>query len=157
MKTKKSDLVVNILITVLVVVLAGLLIAWMTGMFKDKKKAINDGTEKINGVISSVAEFDLLAYDDSTIRGDVLLDLIEEYKDKDVKVSIGVHTLDNITTGIYYNYGYASDNLVEPALTITPPAGKSETSYITPSASFLGEVLRNPNNEIVCLKFTQQK
>ena len=162
MKTKKSDLVVNILVTVLVVVLAGLLIAWMTGMFKDKKKSINDGTQKIDGVLSSVAEFDLLAYDDNTVRGDVLTDLIKEYKEKDVQLAIWVLTLDDMDNnppGICYNHDFNPDDNtinVEPN-TKTPPSTKSASGYITPSASFVGEVLKNKNNEIVCIKFTQQK
>jgi hypothetical protein len=157
MKTKKSDLVVNILVTVLVVVLAGLLIAWMTGMFKDKKKSINDGTQKIDGVLSSVAEFDLLAYDDSTVRGDVLTDLIKEYKEKGVQLAIWVITLDN--TSNFYNYGFNQENkvLTEAPTATVPPSTKSDSGYITPSASFVGEVIKNTNNEIVCLKFTQQK
>lgn len=158
MKTKKSDLVVNILITVLVVVLAGLLIAWTTGMFKDKKKAINDGTEKIDGVISSVAEFDLLAYDDNTIRGDVLVDLIKEFKNRDAQLAIWVLTLDNMPTGTNYNYNFdPGTNMLGIAAEDTPPTDKSAAGYITPTASFVGKVLKNVNNEIVCIKFTQQK
>jgi hypothetical protein len=39
----------------------------------------------------------------------------------------------------------------------TPPTDKSAAGYITPTASFVGKVLKNVNNEIVCIKFTQQK
>lgn len=154
MKTKKSDLIVAIIITLLVVILTGLLIAWMTGMFKDKKKDIDNGTEKIDGAIGSMAEFDLLVYDGDTIGGERLVELISDFDMKDVQVSIWVHTLDNKDE--YYNYEYTDDNL-GTALTTIPPTGKATAGYITPSAKFLGKVLKNTNGEIVCLSFTQQK
>lgn len=155
MKTKKaSDLIVTILITVLVVVLTGLLIAWTTGMFKEKKNDINKGTEKIDKALGSMEDFDLLVFDNNTIGGDGLLEVISDFDDKDVPASIWVHTLDN--TDAYYNYAYTANNL-GTASTAVPPTSKATAGYITPSANFKGEVLRNANDEIVCIKFTQQK
>ena len=156
MKTKSADLVVKILITVIVVILAGLLIAWMAGLFKDKRQDLNSGTEKIDSAISSMSDFDLIVYDGNTISGDSLMELISDFKTKNVPVSIWVNTLDNATTGDYYNYAFATGDL-GATVTITPPASKSATGYITPSANFLGDVIRNENNEIVCLKFVQKK
>lgn len=154
MKTKKSDLVVKILIAAVVVVLAGLLIAWMAGLFKDKKQDLNSGTEKIDNTINSMADFDLQVYDGNTISGDTLTKLIGDYKSKDVKISIWVHTLD--ANDSYYNYSYASSN-IGAASTTAIPTSKSAAGYITPSGNFLGEILKNSNDEIVCLKFSQQK
>lgn len=154
MKTKYSDLVAKIFLTAIIVVLVGLLIAWMAGLFKDKKQDLNSGTEKIDNTINSIADFDLLVYGGNTISGESLVELTKDFKTKDVPVSVWVHTLDNADT--YYNYSYTSSDL-GAAVTITPPASKSASGYITPSGNFLGEVLKNDNNEIVCLKFTQQK
>ncbi len=154
MKTKKVDLIPMVILTVIVVVLCGLFIAWLTGTFKDKKVDMDSGTEKIDSAIGSVADFDLLVYDGDIIRGKTLIKLIEDFDTKDVQVSIWVHTLDNSDT--YYNYAYTSNNL-GTTVTVTPPPGKAASGYITPSGSFLGEVLKNVNGEIVCLKFSQQK
>ncbi len=154
MKTKRADLIIAILLAVIGVILAGLLIAWMTGMFKDKRQNLNSGTEKIDGAINAVADFDLLVYDGDTISGSTLMKLISDYDAKDMQISIWVHTLDN--TDAYYNYAYTSGNLGS-AVTVTPPAGKAASGYITPTGNFLGEVIKNTNNEIVCLKFTQQR
>lgn len=155
MKTKKSDLIVAIIITLLVVILTGLLIAWMTGMFKDKKKDIDNGTEKIDGAIGSMAEFDLLVYDGDTIGGERLVELISDFDTKDVQVSIWVHTLDNKDE--YYNYAYTTDNNLGAPLETPIPTDKADEGYITPSAKFIGKVLKNTNSEIVCLNFVQQK
>lgn len=154
MKTKRSELVVKILLAAITVVLVGLLIAWMAGLFKDKKQDLNSGTQKIDDAINSMADFDLQVYDGNTISGETLTELISDYKSKDVKVSIWVHTLD--TTDTYYNYSYTSSNLGAVAIA-TPPASKATAGYITPSGNYLGEILKNSNDEIVCLKFTQQK
>ena len=62
---------------VVAVILVGLIIAWSTGVFKDKRKDLNEGTERINA-ISSMAEFDLLAYDGGSIMGSLLVDLIND-------------------------------------------------------------------------------
>lgn len=154
MKTKGSDLIAKILIAAIIVILTGLMIAWMAGLFKDKKQDLNSGTEKINNTINSMADFDLLVYDGNTINGETLAQLISDYSDEKVPVSIQVKTLDNNT--INYNYSVASNNL-GTTITITPPAGKSANGYITPSGKFVGSIVKNTNDEIYCLAFEQKK
>lgn len=159
MKTKNSSsLVIGIIGIAVIVILLGILIAWGLGLFKDKKQEANAATAKIDSATQSMADFDLLAYDDYTIKGGSLIDLITEYKTKDVQVSLWVYTLDKIST--YYNYALTtttSTSDLGAAVTVTPPASKSADGYITETANFLGSVIRNENNQIVCLKFTQQK
>ncbi len=157
MKTKKSDLVAKIFLAAVIVILVGLLIAWMVGVFKDKKQDLNSGTEKIDQAINSMAEFDLLVYDGDTISGETLVELISDFRKKEVYVSVGVETLDEKEN--YYNYNYSSTDRKIGAAIVTPvpPTSKSDLGYITPSGNFLGEIIKNSNNEIVCLKFTQQQ
>lgn len=157
MKTKKSDLVAKILIAAIIVILAGLMIAWMAGLFKDKKQDLNSGTEKINTTINSMADFDLLVYDGDTINGDSLAELITDYKEKSVPVSIEVKTLDGTT--VNYNYAVTDTGLgnLGATVTVTPPAGKAANGYITPSGKFTGSVRKNSNDEIYCLAFQQKK
>lgn len=147
-------MVVVLLLTLIGIIITGLFVAWMVGFVKDKKQNMNTSSDKTNMVINSIADFDYDAYDGKTISGAALKDLISEYKKKDEKISIWVSTLD--TTNIYYNYNYESENL-GAAVTTTPPPNKATSGYITPTESFMGEIIRNENNEVVCLKFTQQK
>ena len=95
MKTKNSDIAVKIFMVVVAVILVGLIIAWSTGVFKDKRKDLNEGTERINNAISSMAEFDLLAYDGGSIMGSLLVDLIN---DKERDFNINVLTKENAKT-----------------------------------------------------------
>lgn len=160
MKSKNSDLVYKIFFVVVGVILAGLLIAWLVSTVKDKKREADTGTQKINDVTSSMADFDLTIYDGASIKGDALRELIDTLIDKEVQISVTVKTLDGNETSYNYAVTAATENTkinLGAKVTVTPSPNKSANGYITPTGNFIGEVLRNDNNEIVCLKFTQQK
>ncbi|NLL00978.1 MAG: hypothetical protein GX271_09995 [Clostridiales bacterium] len=140
MKTKNSDIAVKIFLVVVAVILVGLIIAWSTGVFKDKKNDLNEGTERINNAISSMAEFDLLVYDGGNITGSLLLDLIDNANNGKLDVAITVATLESPT----------------PAAYPTPIASKSDSKYINPNGIFQGKVNRNTNGVITGIIFTQQ-
>jgi len=146
MKTKNSDIAVKIFLVVVAVILVGLIIAWSTGVFKDKQKDLNEGTERINSAISSMAEFDLLYYDDGTITGSLLQDLINEKAD-------GSSDLE----GVIISYKTLADIIVTPAPYPSPAPSKGEERYINPNGIFKGDVTRDKNNVITGLIFTQQK
>jgi hypothetical protein len=156
MKTKNADFVYKIFFIVVGVILAGLLIAWLVGTYKDKKQEADAGTQKINSVTSSMADFDMTVYDGASIKGESLIDLITELKNKGVQVSIGVKTLAKDTAD-YYNYEFSDNNLGGAEPTVIPPKDKAADGYITPTGNFVGDVIRNENDEIVCIEFTQQK
>jgi hypothetical protein len=156
MKTKKSDFVVGVIITAIGVVLVGLFVMWLTGFFKGKKADMDESAGKIDNQISSVSDFDLTVYDGAPIQGDVLKELMDDLKEKGVQLSVGVVTLDGTTT--YYNYAFTpATEALGAVVTVTPPAGKATNGYITPSGNFVGDIIRNANDEIVCITFTQQK
>lgn len=146
MKTKNNDIAVKIFLVVVAVILVGLIIAWSTGVFKDKRNDLNEGTERINKAISSMAEFDLLYYDGGNVTGSLLSDIINDSEMKDIEIR--VQTL-------------AMTTLTPPAIpsvypTGTPPA-KTDAKYINPNGIFIGEITRDDNNVITGLIFTQQR
>ncbi len=162
MKTKKSNILVVILFAVIFVILAGAFLAWMTGMFKNKKKELNAGADKINDSVSSIADFDVDIYNGASINGVSLVELIEEviYKGRDI--SIAVQTLANldrlVPITIYYNRALAADNEIDSGGVVTTlHQNISSNNYITPSANFVGKVLRNTNNEVTGILFVQKK
>jgi len=157
MKTKKADFVYKLLFIVVGVILSGLLIAWLVGTYKDKKKEADAGTQKINSITASMADFDLTVYDGASIKGESLRELISELDRKDVLVAIGVKTLANGSFK-YYNYKYnSSSNNLDGEETNLPTSDKKSADYINPNGNFIGEVKRNANDEIVCIEFTQQR
>lgn len=159
MRTKNgSGLIVGVVITVFVIIIVGVVILWGSGYFTKNKKTLDSSTGKIDKVIASMAEFDLEVYDGASISGDTLKELIKDLHDDQVIVAVGVKTLGGEVT--YYNQGYKDNDIV--IITPTPPAPtfepkKSEPNYINPNGTFIGEVKRNDNDEIVLLQFTQEK
>lgn len=143
MKTKNNDIAVKIFLVVVAIILVGLIIAWSMGVFKDKKKDLDDGTARINNAISSMAEFDLLVYDGGTITGSLLLELIEGNSERLEGISISYKTLAEFS--------------VTPAPYPATAPEKTDPRYINPNGIFKGEVERNANNVITELIFTQQK
>jgi hypothetical protein len=144
MKTKNSDIAVKIFLVVVAVILVGLIIAWSTGVFKDKRNDLNEGTEKINKAINSMVEFDLLYYDGGNVTGRLLSKLIT---DSEMDVSIRVQTL---------GMPALSSPTPPPVYPTEIPLDKAATNYINPNGIFKGEVVRDPNGVITDIIFTQQ-
>ena len=154
MKTKNtSGLVVGIVITLFVLILSGTIIIWGSGYFNQNKKIMDKSTSKIDKAIGSMADFDLTIYDGKSIRGDALTELIAELKQENLAVSIGVDTLAS-QAATNYNYEYTSSNL-GVSISVVPTTDKSVNSYINPNGTFIGEVIKNANEDIVYILFTQ--
>ncbi|HPU63951.1 MAG TPA: hypothetical protein PK304_07335 [Mobilitalea sp.] len=153
MRTKNSDIAVKIFLVVVGVILTGLIIAWSTGVFKDKKNDLSRSTEKINNAISSLAEFDLLVYEGESIRGDTIIDLIKDLKDKDLDITVTVVTNENIynkKNGVTYSN---SNQYVDKDYS----QKKTDENYINPNGNFIGKVKKNENGMVENITFTQQK
>ncbi|CUH93236.1 hypothetical protein [Herbinix luporum] len=159
MRTKNSEIAVKIFLLVVSVILVGLIIAWSTGVFKDKRNDLNQGTEKINDVLGTMADFDLLIYDGNIISGERVADLIEEVKEKKIDMAIGVKTI-AASEIKFYNYSLVSgsegDKLGSEQKD-TPPTKKTEANYINPKGKFKGEVRKDENDNIIGLVFEQEK
>lgn len=156
MKTKNaSTLVVGIVLTLFTIIIVGVVILWGSGYFGQNKKTLDKSTAKIDKAIGSMSEFDLNVYDGRSIRGDALNKLVGDMTEDKVVVSIGVKTL-GATAASYYNYGYEANNITPAKVTITPTPVKSADNYINPNGTFVGEVIKNVNDDIVCILFTQQ-
>lgn len=146
MKTKNNDIAVKIFLVVVAVILVGLLIAWSTGVFKDKRNDLNDGTERINKTISSIAEFDMLAYDGGSITGSLLIDLIKKVEKGELELeSIDVGTKESPTPTPYSNS--QKYNLEDK---------KHDPKHINPNGIFKGVIGRSDNGIIDKIVFTQQ-
>lgn len=148
MKTKNSDISVKIFLVVVAVILVGLIISWSTGVFKDKKNDLNDGTARINNALGSVAEFDLLFYDGGSINGEALIDLIKTVAAKEPGLTITVKTLAAIKSTSVTPISYKGGS---PAF----PTNKDDGNYINPIGKFKGEVTRDANDIITGITFTQ--
>lgn len=158
MKSKNANgLVVGIVMTLFVIILTGVIIVWGTGYFSQNKKTMDKSTAKIDKTIGSMADFDLTVYNDKSIRGDALVDLIKAIVEDEVVVSIGVTTNES-KAATYYAYEYdPKTGEMRKDATKEPTTDKTAPTYINPNGMFMGEVIRNTNKEIVCIHFTQQQ
>lgn len=163
MKSKNSNLVVGVIITVFFIILVGVIIMWTTGQFNSKKKTMDNSTNKIDQAIGGMSEFDWTVYEGNPVSGAQLVDVIKDVIAKKEVIAIRVCTLANLTAGEDYNYDYtpaASGTDATIKAITTPPAPtttKTDKDYINPNESFIGKVIRNTNNEIICVQFTQQQ
>lgn len=160
LKTNKAEFINKVLFVVIAVILSGLLIVYMIGLYKDKKQELNTSTSKIKDSTSSVSNFDFEAYNGNTISGETLVALIKDVTQRNEDFSIAVLTLANAksNTIIYYNRALNSENnIVAGTVSSLNQNNKSSNNYITPTANFFGEILRNPNDEITGILFTQKK
>ena len=155
MKVVKAELTAKILITAMIVILVGVLIVWMTGVFNDKKIDINSGTGKIENETNEISEFDISTWDGETIGGKALIELIYELRYSIMKnsllVEINVDSLDCESRLILSPYvrplrnrlGYT---FVEPYL-----------DNIIPTGIYKGKVDKDKDDITTVLTFTQQK
>jgi hypothetical protein len=165
MKTKNADFVNKLLFIVIAAILSGLLIAFMIGLYKDKRQELNNSTGKIKTISGSVSNIDFEAYNGATISGETLIALIKEVIQDNNELSIAVQTYANINksaaTTVYYNRAIDSNTNNITTATVSnledDQLSKSNANYITPTANFYGELLRNSNDEITGILFLQRK
>ena len=81
MRTKNSEIAVKIFLLVVSVILVGLIIAWSTGVFKDKRNDLNQGTENQRCTWHN-GGFLICLFMMEILSGERVADLIEEVKEK---------------------------------------------------------------------------
>ena len=99
----------------------------------------------------SDAEFD--AYDGVTVTGSEVINVVKKFEDDDVAVKV-------ITKKTTAFYGYSLDASNELQTTNVSSASKmqelSSPLYVNPSGSFVGSILKDTNDVITGICFTQQ-
>ena len=153
MKVVKAELTAKILITAMIVILVGVLIVWMTGVFSDKKADINSGTGKIDSETNDIAEFDILVWDGKTIGGKALKKLMYELYDNAIKKTLLLE--------VHVKPLKGPDNIIIiprhlPVTNIRYNFYEEHLDDIVPTGFYKGEVEYRYTN-ILFLTFTQQK
>ena len=154
MKVVKAELTAKILITAMIVILVGVLIVWMTGVFSDKKADINSGTGKIESETNDIADFDISAWDGETIGGKALIELIYELWDtmcNNFLLGVFVAPLDGVDRLILQPY-------VKPGMSqIHYTFDEEYLDIIVPTGIYKGKVEKYKASRTTVLTFTQQK
>ncbi len=120
---------------------------------REAKDTATGGAGQISSLNSEFNENDKSIYDGLTVSGSEVFNAINKFRDEEVAVKV---VTKKSTT--YYNYTLTGDDgeLATAATTDVSQAKKaSSKTYINPNGKFEGKVLRDANNMIIGIQFTQ--
>ncbi len=141
-------LAAGVIITIIVIGL-GFYIA------REARDTASNGAGQINKLNAEFNESDKVMYDGLEVSGSEVINVVNKFKNEEVGVIVA--TKKSTTNYIYSlsisnnvaSLGSSISNSVKTAQDIT------SSTYINPNAQFEGEVLRDANNAIVGIRFTQ--
>jgi len=120
---------------------------------KEAKQTATEGAGQINRLNMEFAESDKVVYDGAVVSGSEVLNAIKSMEDD----ALGVYVT-TAKSSTYYGYSF---DLSTGALgkennnTYTIATNKSADTYINPYANFMGKVVRDENDVITGIVFTQ--
>ena len=120
---------------------------------REAKQTALNGAKEINRINTEFAESDKVVYDNTTVSGNEVMNVIK--KTDGEKVGIYVKTKKSET---YYGYQFdlSSGALGAAAKgNYSLAAETSSDTYINPYADFKGSVIRDSNDTITGIKFVQ--
>lgn len=120
---------------------------------REAKNTASTGAGEINKLNTEFSESDKVIYDGSSISGSEVVSAIKKMKGQ----SLGVCVVTK-ETSTYYGYSFDSSTGELGSANSTKYSSSTDVSnknYINPYANFKGEVVRNSNNVITGIVFTQ--
>lgn len=119
---------------------------------REAKNTASTGTNQINKVNTEFAESDKTIYDGTNISGSEVVSVIKRLEGE--QTGVYVKTTESNT---FYGYEFNIDSgeLVQMTTNKYTSTDASSKQYINPYATYIGEVVRNSNNAITGLIFTQ--
>lgn len=120
---------------------------------KEAQSTASTGTSQIGKINSEFAENDKIMYDNVRVSGSEVINAIRKFEDESIGISVETNSGQT-----FYGYGFdfntgeitvMSDNHYDESV------NKDADTYINPYAEFEGEVIRNANEVITGIAFTQ--
>ena len=120
---------------------------------KEAQATASTGTSQIGKINSEFAENDKTMYDGVKVSGSEVINAIRKFEDDKMGISVVTNTGQTF-------YGYAfnidtGDLTIKNTNEYTDAISENDASYINPYADFKGEVVRNANDVITGIVFTQ--
>jgi len=158
MKTNRISDVTKIIIFAATIVVICVLCALGFKMANEGKSAVTSGTKKYNEMASKQMSSDVSVYDNSTVLGNELIRLINTTVADSEYLCISV-----INAGGTTNYNCTLTSATQGAATIgaagtgilKPRDTRGDVGYINPDAQFNCALLKDADNNVVCMQFTQ--
>ncbi len=120
---------------------------------REAKETASNGANQINKLNSEFVESDKVIYDGATVSGSEVINVIKKMKNE--KVGVYVSTKKSKT---YYIYSFSlSDGELqnETSSDYQEALVSTNTKYINPYANFEGKIIRDKNDVITGIAFSQ--
>lgn len=124
---------------------------------REAKETAAGGAGQISRLNAEFNESDKVLYDNLEVSGSEVVNVINKFKDS--ILSIKVKTSGS-SSASYYNYVLKESDTIlggESSASIKEAQNYGSIHYINPNAQFVGEVLRDQNETIIGISFTQKK
>lgn len=139
-------------ILTLVLVMAGV------GIFLLVKTGLNSGEKKVNEVTTNMDESYYTDYEGQTLKGSKVQTLVKQYTGYEISMKV---ITGSVKAGTVYNYKLSSGNKLDAAVQdnaslVSGVSNVTANNYINPNASFKCTLVRDSNDVITQMVFTQQ-
>lgn len=124
---------------------------------REAKETAASGAGQISRLNAEFNESDKVLYENLEVSGSEVINVINKFKDS--MLSIKVKTSGS-SSAAYYNYVLKESDTIlgsESSTSIKEAQNYGSIHYINPNAQFLGEVIRDQNQTIIGISFTQKK
>ena len=152
MNINKMSEPVKFVILAATIVVVCILCAVGFKMANSGKSAVASGTQKYNEMASNQDSTELAVYDNSTVLGNELVNVIKKAIDSNEYLAVLVRTN---TSDVSYNYAYdeANQSINKDGGVLTVPVRPEDDGYINPAAMFHCTAQKNADDVIICLEF----
>lgn len=121
---------------------------------REARDTAANGAGQISKLNAEFNESDKIMYDGLEVSGSEVINLVNKFKNN--SISIKVATKKTIVSYIY-SLSQDGNQLGQKSLADIKEAQKiNNISYINPNAQFLGEIIRDINNTIIGIAFSQK-
>ena len=134
-----------------------LLISIMLAVFGVARLMVSKGEKKMDNMNASLSEADYTEYENQTVRGSKVQTIVKQYATYDVSIKVVTGA---VSAGTVYNYKLGSNNQLGSAVSdnstlISGVSDVSALNYINPNANFKCTLVRDSNDAVTQMVFTQ--
>lgn len=120
---------------------------------REARDTAASGAGAISKLNAEFNESDKVMYDGLEVSGSEVMNVVNKFKNSEI--GIVVQTKKGKTSYIYSLNGDYSAITGKSSASIKEAAKATSTTYINPNAQFLGYIMRDENNAIIGIGFTQ--
>lgn len=124
---------------------------------------LKSSTSKISQISSDIEETEFTIYEDQEVSGSEVVNVVRKYDDKRIGIFVatgkdtnGAWYINDIDGTNFSSGDYVGEISSGNAGGIEQLIETSDDEYVNPNGRFLGKVIRNENDSIIGLAFTQQ-